>query len=212
MREGRYAEAAPFLSAEARLWALLYAGAERRAREAEDPIEQARALYEASRIARREGLAIFGTSHAPDWGMYDAEYEPAAARDPAAEPWRGPGETQRRAASAPPWPDRFHYRQLASHLAEAAANRLPHQSQAFAAMLCWSARHVFHRDPERARALWRRQVKEGPLAANLSAFGQECPQPELDRARRYLPSSDPGWTWLAFAALGLALAFRRWRR
>jgi hypothetical protein len=56
-------------------------------------------------------------------------------------------ERQRLAATQPAWPQRFHYRFVASQLAEQAADLLPKRSQAFAATLCHAAKYVRYRSP-----------------------------------------------------------------
>ncbi|HVK77440.1 MAG TPA: hypothetical protein VM734_29235 [Kofleriaceae bacterium] len=206
MRAGRYAEASPYFTPALRPTALAFATAMTRAARTGDRFVRARALYDASRIARRDGLEILGTSLGPDWAFYDAQFDPSDhGRDPIApDPWTGAVERARIAASAPSDPHRYHYRFLASTLAEQAAELMPHQSQAFAASLCWSARHIFYRDSERVQRLYARYVDRGPAAVDMD-FGQTCPEPEFDRARRFLrPPRAPAPRWPLAVIVALA--------
>lgn len=186
------------------------------ARSETDQIARARALFAAAQIARRHGLEILGTAHAPDWGLYGAQYDLSEwmpATDSSA--FLSAVEIVRRLASAPGFNRRYHYRHLASALAEQAADALPRRSQAFAATLCHSARYVFHTDTERMRTLWHRYIDEGPYVPAVSSFGQRCPEPDFERARRYLAPERPSRRplWLSLWALALvAVVFGSWRR
>ena len=230
MRAGDYADALPYFTPGHRVVAAGFGLAMTRARHDDDPIVRARAAYVASRLARRDGLEILGTAVAPDWGLYGADFDLSAYREPH-EPsrWLGGDEAFRLEDSAPAHPERYQYRFVASELAEWAADDLPHRSQAFAMTLCWSARDVFNRDPRRVQTLWRRYVHEGPWVA--FEFGQDCPEPAFDGARRYLtpragpaPARSPGWSrhrrapvaaaagLAALVALVLLVRLRRRRR
>lgn len=216
MRAGRFDEARRYLSPDRVLAAWRYAaalGATTRG----DSIDQAAGWYRASLIARRDGLEILGTSHAPDWGMYNGSYEPYAWRawsdepEPAPSRWYTQAEDDRVAAHAPSPFLRFHYRFIASDFAELAADLLPRQSQAFAVTLCRAARHVRHRDDARVEALYRRYIDEGPMYS--MSFGDDCPEPEFERARRFLPRSPaPRWPFALVGALCLAAAVLLVRR
>lgn len=216
MRAGRHREALAYLAPEHRMAAFRFARAMARA-ETGDRIARAGALLEASRIARRDGLEILGTSAAPDWGIFDGEYDPDGWRawsdepPPPRTPWHSDAEDIRVAASSPSPVKRFHYRFIASRLAEDAADLLPHQSQAFATSLCLAARHVRYRDEDRVQALYARYIDEGPMVS--MDFGQSCPEPELERARRFLPPPpEPRWPIAAIAAVYLAGALFLLRR
>jgi len=185
MRAGAYADALPYFPPAHRLAAARYALAMTLARRTTDPIVKAEALFRASRVARQDGLEILGTAVAPDWGLYDAEFDLSEYREhPTYSRWTGGLEDARVDDSAPAHRQRYQYRFVASDLAEWSADLLPHQSQAFAMTLCWAARDVFNRDPALVHRLWRRYTREGPAVA--FEFGVDCPEPEFDRARRYL--------------------------
>ncbi len=234
MRAGRYAEAMAYLPASARAPAMAYAAARSALARTDDPIAQAELLYTASLFARKDGLEILGTAAAPDWELYGAQYDPDARwdwvddTDPDPDVDNGhevirverlgpdsAAEAGRFVASAPASPRRYHYRHLAADLAEAAADRLPHRSQAYAMALCQAATYVHTTDPEREQRLWRRYVRTGPAAVSFD-FGIDCPAPEFARARRYLPRHRAPWPALiggGVAGLGLiALALTLWRR
>lgn len=234
MRAGRYAEALAYLPASARAPAMAYAAARTAATQTDDPIAQAEHLYTASLFARQDGLEILGTASAPDWAMYEAQYDPDARwdwiedtdPDPDVDNGHevtrverlGPGsplEVRRFLASQPASPRRYHYRHLAADLAEAAADRLPHRSQAYAMALCQAATYVHTTDAEREQGLWRRYVRTGPAAVSMD-FGIDCPAPDFARARRYLPRHHTPWPAVVGGAIGglglIALAVALWRR
>ncbi|MDB4962703.1 MAG: hypothetical protein JWP01_2702 [Myxococcales bacterium] len=200
MRVGRFAEAPTYFPPGIRDLAGAFATALERGAHG-DPIDRARGLYDASVLARAHGLEILGTESGPDWAIYGAAFDPRSfdadeAVDangdplPATEPrpsWISDLERTRVTASAPRFAGRYHYRYLASDLAERAANLLPRQSQAFAATLCHAARYVEHDDRARFHALYRRYVMLGARVEFAVTFGQSCPEPEIDRARRFVP-------------------------
>jgi len=190
MRAERFSEAAPYFTPERRVIAQQYATAIERGRGDGDRIERARALFEASGLARRHGLELLGTEHAPDWAIHGASFDRRGfdGEPELDDPRMTAGERARVAASAPSHPRRYHYRYLASALAEEAADLLPHQSHAFAATLCHATRYIFLIDEERKDALYTRYLREGPSVEFASSFGQTCPVPELERARRFLPA------------------------
>lgn len=240
MRTGRFAEAPPYLSDGLRPTAAAYTGALADADATADPIARARALYEASRIARASGMELLGTEHSPDWAVVNGQFdldvgwwnnadEPeadaaaaandddAAAAAPRTEPraaapspWTTSAERARVAASAPWTPRRFHYRYTASELAEAAAEATPPRSQAFAALLCHATRYVFNRDRTRVDALWQHYVRDGATVNFAATFGITCPEPEFDRARRYLRPAPSRGLRIALAAVVLSLVWLMW--
>jgi hypothetical protein len=218
VRAGRYLEAVPYFAPHRRTLALKLGLAYDRARLTDDPIERARALFEVAEVTRHDGLELLGTEGSPDWRFHGAQYDPAAWDDPEtrALPWTSEAERRRVQASAPAYPKRYHYRYLASALAEHAADLLPHRSQAFAATLCHATRYIFMTDAARRDALYQRYLAEGPRVDFAGTFGQECPAPEFERARRFLdpPAPTVSWRWrfvLLLAAGLVALALACWR-
>ncbi len=206
MRDERFVEALRYLPPEHHAAALHFARLTHAARATDDRFAQASALYQAAAIARTDGLELLGTEHAPDWASWGGAYD--LGDDAVTDGWLGPDERARTTASAPAFAQRYHYRFVASKLAEDAADRLPQPSQAFAATLCWSAHHVFNRDADRVQALYRRYVADGPSAVDMN-FGQACPEPEVDRARRFAatPRVRPRWHLaLPLAAVAVLVA------
>ncbi|MEZ4403558.1 MAG: hypothetical protein R3B06_26275 [Kofleriaceae bacterium] len=264
MRAGRYADALPWLPEEDRAAAEAYAEAITRRDRATRDVDRAAALYDASRIARADGMELLGTEHSPDWALYGGSFdvdgyrapyipEPPSPVDPADYPdpadlaaaqaafverqaevvqaqaeaatWQAnndryitAAERARVAASAPASPERFHYRFLAADQAEAAADLLPHGTQAFAATLCWSARYIAMRDTDRLERLWERYVAQGPrvdiaLSGGDLDFGEDCPAP-LFAAVAPEPAPPPVGQLLGagLAMLGLGMGLAWWLR
>ncbi|MBZ4416896.1 hypothetical protein [Myxococcus sp. RHSTA-1-4] len=217
-----------------------YLDARERARAADNEIDRARALFDAALLARRAGMEILGTEAAPDWaqtdGMYDrGEYDgppelppeqDTVRRKMAELPLVSASEQQRLTAHAPPHAFRFHYRSTAADLAEQAAALVPPRSQAYAVLLCHAARFTASNEPERGKRLWRMYVKNGALRAGEDMlFGQECPEPDFERARAQQPKLSLPWKGmrrrtlavmggglLLPVALGAAFILRRKRR
>ena len=198
-----------------------YIEARERARTEDDAVDRARALYDAALLARRTGMELLGTEAAPDWaqvdGMYDlSDYEGPrelppeedAVRQKMAElPLVSDAERQRMTAHAPPHARRYHYRSTAADLAEEAASLLPKRSQAYAALLCRAARFTASSEPERGQRLWHTYVKHGALLHGRDGmlFGQECPEPDFERARAQQPKLSLPWKGMrrrTLAALG----------
>lgn len=198
-----------------------YVEARERADAAGDAVDRARALYDAARLARTVGMEVLGTEAAPDWaevdGLYDkGDYGGYGELPPPAEelkkkmaelPLVSDAERQRMKAHAPPHEVRFHYRSTAADLAEQAAELLPRRSQAYAVLLCHAARFTARNEPERGPRLWSTYVKNGALLMGGSGmlFGQECPEPDFERARAQQPKLTSPWKGLrrrTLAALG----------
>jgi hypothetical protein len=141
-------------------------------------------------------------------------------------------ERARFVAHTPPHAERFHYRQTAADLAEAASELVPARSQAYAAILCHAAKHVASAAFPRTEALWSRYIRRGAVipGATLATFnfGATCPQPQFERARQMAAQGSRGphrWPWsacrrrtraliaglLALGILGGLIIQRRWR-
>ncbi|MCP3140248.1 hypothetical protein [Pyxidicoccus xibeiensis] len=209
-----------------------------RARTTRDAVDRAHALYDAALLTRRMGMELLGTEAAPDWAQVDGNYDlgsyagphelppdRAAVRDDMARRTLvTEAEQQRRTAHAPPNPLRFHYRATAADLAEEAAGLLPPRSQAYAVLLCHAARFNAHTEPERVQRLFRTYVKNGAAAVSMH-FGQECPEPDFERARAMQQQLSSPWNGmrrrtlatlggglLLPVALGAVLFLRRKRK
>jgi len=164
-----------------------------------DRVGRAEAWFEAATIARHSGMELFATEGPPDfriWGGYYGRQrgryvegkwiaEPATDIELAGD-WIGADEARRLSASRPSHLSRFHYRELAADQVMQAANFVPARSQAFAAMLCEGTGWLLDSEPEAARVLYRRYVREGALVPFGATFGRVCPAPAFDRARERL--------------------------
>ncbi|MNF74157.1 hypothetical protein D3C84_561840 [compost metagenome] len=92
---------------------------------------------------------------------------------------------KRQQASAARPDQRYHYRFVATELANRAADHLPHTSQAFAAVLCEAA--GWNSSLEDQSALYQRYIKEGPFVEWAADFGHQCPYPDFENAdKRYV--------------------------
>jgi tetratricopeptide (TPR) repeat protein len=215
MRVGRGREALRYFEAEPRKLAEQYVTALEAATAERAPLVRAAHLYRAAHLARRDGMEVLGFEGAPDFHWTGGSF--ALVQAPL-DGGQSPEEVRRCVGSAPKFPVRFHYRAVASRLAEQAANEVSPRSQAFTALLCKAAKYVRWEEPERVRALWHRAVKEGPLLKEAMVFGVECPEPRfVPPPERHRPFHvRKRWLGLlgvaVVAAAGLVVARRRARR
>ncbi len=185
MRADRGREALPYFGSRERVDAELYVSALERAKRTSEPLEAASALYEASLLARWKGLQLLATEAAPDFGWTSGAYDPRSGEwgeggPPQVDAGLTTAEGARAAANSPAYDRRFHYRHMASRLAEAAANKVSPRSRVFTVLLCTAARFIVNDDPERVQALFRRSIQEGPLLmAEPLVFGQSCGTPRF---------------------------------
>jgi hypothetical protein len=240
LRAERWDEAIGYFDDPAlRTKAQAYADA-RRATTRGGSIEQAEAWYRAAKLAREDGLELIGYEFDPDMASWGGEFENVynfghaasrrgdeAARDaaPPALPFAtGPvaGERARVAASQAVPDKRFHYRYVAADYAARGAERVPHRSQAYAALLCTATGFVLNDDLDLAHGYWRRYVKNGPHVEWAENFGTQCQAPDFPAAARrlhaervatikhYLRKSLPYAA--GFAVLAMIASFLLWRR
>jgi hypothetical protein len=148
------------------------------------PTRRAGALFNAAWMAREWGMDILGYEMAPDYATFGGNYS-LENSELKVGPLVAEGEVQRQQASAAQPDQRFHYRYVATALANRAADNLPHTSQAFAAVLCAAA--GWNTSPEDKSAVYQRYVKEGPYVDWAVNFGHRCPYPEFQNAnKRYV--------------------------
>ena len=163
-----------------------------------DPIDSARAWYQAAVAARQDGIELIGYELDPDYqefsGGYDLGYlepEPGAAETGLSPPRKdlklpadyvGKDEQGRVSASHAEPLKRFHYRYVAAGFAGTAADLLPHRSQAFAAVLCSATHWVIHRDADAGAKIYQRYVKQGAYVKWGKDFGETCPEPNFEGA------------------------------
>ncbi len=166
-REGRFIEAQEYIPEKLRARLDEYRANLQRGRDHRLPAEKrAEALWQAARIHRYLGMELFGTETAPDWSIYEGEYDEGdigALRAGTALPdWADAAFNKtrwlprisrkeiRRNALLHPTPDaRFHYRYVAADLAwEAAALRPPDEETA--RILCIAGGWLKYRDQQSA--------------------------------------------------------------
>lgn len=102
--------------------------------------DRAKAAWSAANLLNDYGMELMGTSGYPDENpghySYGIGQIMGPKHNPNNEPWSVPAEQVRTGASWPIPNRRFHYRYLAVEDILYATSLIPHQSQAYAAMLC----------------------------------------------------------------------------
>lgn len=155
-------------------------------------IGQAQAWYAAAMLARFKGMELMGYELAPDFANWGGAYSLAYMSRDAGGPSSIEGEMcsadeQRRFEAHRAKPEvRFHYRLVAAEHAARAADLLPASSQAFAAVLCQAVGWNLAREPERARLLYQRYLREGAYVPWGKQFGRHCPAPDFHGAGQRL--------------------------
>jgi hypothetical protein len=185
LREGRYEQAPAYFDNDGlRHKARLYAQQRMAADSAWWPTRRAAALFNAAWTAREWGMDILGYEMAPDYATFGGNFS-LESTELKVGPLVAEGELKRQQASAARPDQRYHYRFVATALANRAADNLPHTSQAFAAVLCEAA--GWNSSLEEQSALYQRYVKEGPFVEWAADFGHQCPYPDFENAdKRYV--------------------------
>ena len=151
---------------------------------------RAAAYFQAARLARHDGLELFGTETEPDWRWHDGDYTdgPSLATRLATTNLvrlAATAEEQRRATQHKPEPDkRFHYRYVAADLAWQAALLMPNNSDDTARVLCEGGSWLKVLDPKAADVFYKALVRR----CRKTALGAEA-----DRLR-WFPSLEPKQT------------------
>ncbi|HEY9272079.1 hypothetical protein, partial [Achromobacter sp.] len=251
VREGSIAQALPYFPADSdaryvtldyvdgklelrqprsRQLAAEYGAALRKAGSAWGRTTRAEAWFEASQLARRDGMEIMGYEQEPDFATYGGNTTYGAGRSAvpgstAADGTDPPDTPALRAAAALPGPfvteeerrryaaseaqpyARFHYRQIAANHALRAADELPRRSQAFAAVLCQGTRYIIDDSPEQASAIYRRYIEQGAQVPFSGSFGRECAAPDFQAAAWFhYTQAEKSWERLRRNHPGLLLA------
>ncbi|WP_426233519.1 hypothetical protein [Pseudomonas sp. TWP3-2] len=185
LREGQYAEAVGYFDSEGlQSTARQYGDLRRAADSAWWPTKRASALFNAAVIARESGIDILSYEMDPDYALLGGSYQ---LQTTALEvgPLVSEAEVQRQKASEAQPDQRYHYRFVATALANRAADNLPHSSQAFAAVLCTAV--SWNSSLEDQSALYRRYVNEGAFVWWAEDFGRQCESPDFANAdKRYV--------------------------
>ena len=185
LREGHYEQAPAYFDNDGlRHKARLYGEQRMAADSAWWPTRRAAALFNAAWTAREWGMDILGYEMAPDYATFGGNYMLENA-ELKVGPLVAEDEVKRQQASAAQPDQRYHYRFVATGLANKAADNLPHTSQAFAAVLCEAA--GWNSSLEEQSAIYQRYIKEGPYVEWAADFGHQCPYPDFDNAdKRYV--------------------------
>jgi hypothetical protein len=185
LREGHYEEAPVYFDNDGlRHKARLYGEQRLAADSAWWPTRRAAALFNAAWTAREWGMDILGYEMAPDYATFAGNYS-LENTELKVGPMVAEDELKRQQASAAQPDQRYHYRFVATDLANRAADNLPHTSQAFAAVLCEAA--GWNSSLEDQSALYQRYVKQGPFVEWAADFGHQCPYPDFENAdKRYV--------------------------
>ncbi|WP_172588456.1 tetratricopeptide repeat protein [Shewanella xiamenensis] len=183
-------------------------------------IESARAYWTAAELARHQGMEILGFELAPDYSIYAGMFD---LRDWYAADKLSDKEQQRISASQAIPDKRFHYRYQAAELASKAADLVPHNSQAYAALLCQATGWVLYRDDELAQRYYKKYVANGPFVPWAENFGTQCETPDFGRAvEREKANQIAEWNAIyhklkkpaavSFAIIAALLGAYAWRR
>lgn len=128
------------------------------------PHDRARALFELARLTRLHGLQTHGTELAPDYAIWDGQFEVGPHLESR---WASldsllpatPSELTRALRHSAVPEVRFHYRYTAAFLAWEAARNLPNHHPEPAAMLDTAGRWLKDRDPETADLFYKALVR-----------------------------------------------------
>jgi hypothetical protein len=183
-------------------------------------VTRAAALFRQAKIIRVDGMELFGTELAPDNAQWDGEYPPMDLPPTKDKTFVGKAEVERVGTSAAQPDARFHYRYVASNLAEQAAGLVPTRSQAYAAMMCQSTAWMLDTDGASAARIYRRYLHHGAYVKWGKDFGSKCKPPDFESAK-WLPMKQGWWqtrhwtrrNWpFLLVALGAAIGLFAWRR
>lgn len=183
-------------------------------------IASAKAYWAAAELARQQGMEILGFELAPDYAIYHGVFDLGGWNEPSqlAE------KEQLRVNASQAIPDkRFHYRYTAAQLANKATDFVPHNSQAYAALLCQATGWVLYRDHELAQHYYQKYVANGPFVPWAENFGLQCQTPDFDSAiKREQANTMAKWNALyhklkkpvalSFAVIATLLGIYTWRR
>jgi hypothetical protein len=147
--------------------------------------ERARALFDAAKITRTNGMELLGTELGPDWKIYDGAYEGSLLQTRRTNQFDGlfPASADELARADSHGPDpavRFHYRYQAAALAWEAARLMPNDSPETARVLWLAGTWLKNRDPDTADLFYKALVRRNRNTPLGSAADQ----------LRWFPSSD----------------------
>lgn len=148
------------------------------------PTKRAFAYFHAAQVARYDGMELLGYEMSPDYATFGGNYS-LETPELKVGPLIAEGEVLRQQATVAQPDERFHYRFVATALANKAADHLPHSSQAFAAVLCKASN--WGTSLQEQSAFYRRYVENGPYVVWAGDFGHQCQDPDFQSAdKRYV--------------------------
>ncbi|WP_077044126.1 hypothetical protein [Pseudomonas sp. KK4] len=191
LREDRFDEApAYFDNSELQARAKWYGDLRQEAESKWWPSKRAFAYYHAATVARYNGMELLGYEMAPDFATFDGNYS-LETSELKVGPLMAEQEVQRQRATIAKPDERFHYRYVATALANKAADHLPHSSQAFAAVLCKAS--MWGTSQKEQSAFYQRYVENGPYVVWAGDFGHQCQDPDFQKAdKRYITQITDG--------------------
>ena len=129
------------------------------------PDQRAAQLWQAAQTARANGLQLLGTELAPDYFLYDGNFEHGPSLQERTNAERNvvlrmsPDELRRAQAHAADPDSRFHYRYVAADLAWHAAELMPNDSEFTAVVLCRAGTWIKYLDPQAADRYYKALVR-----------------------------------------------------
>jgi hypothetical protein len=144
---------------------------------------QGQVLFQAAVMTRSHGMEIMGSELAPDFAVYEGNFDLGLAFNPDDKDLITATEKQRVQMTAVRPDLRFHYRYIAARQAEEAADLLPPRSQAFAAVLCVASGWMLSTQDgdKRAWEIYQNYVKRGAPMPWAGHFGRRCPEPDFGK-------------------------------
>ncbi|GIU08404.1 hypothetical protein [Shewanella glacialipiscicola] len=153
----------------------------------EKGIDSAKAYWAAAGLARHQGMEILGFELAPDYAIYQGVFDLSDWNEPS----KLSEKEQSRVNASQAIPDkRFHYRYTAAELANKAADFVPQNGQAYAALLCQATGWVLYRDQELALRYYKKYVTNGAFVPWAENFGLQCEAPDFDSAAKRARAND----------------------
>lgn len=176
LRDGRYAEARPYLPADLAPSLEILADGMRDGGDAARPGPQrAAGLFRAACVTRHQGMELLGTEADPDWfvldkGAYELPEYSAGLAARHRTPPAAAGERERTDRHrATPW-KRFHYRYRAAALARRAADLLPDGTDDKARILAAAGTWLAGKDPQAAVPFYRELIR----SSRATRLGREA--------------------------------------
>jgi tetratricopeptide (TPR) repeat protein len=158
---------------------------------------RARALFEAAKITRHEGMELLGTEVEPDWTIHGGDFDDGAsvaerASKDSKQMVKASEDEIKRAQEHDVEPAyRFHYRYLAAGMGWEAAKLMPNNNDETAVMLCLAGTWLKDSDPVSADFFYKALVRR----CRKTALGDEADRirwfPAIDKDGNFSPWKPP---------------------